>query len=177
MAATSFWPPEIVSAFFRSRFFAIAAGLALVAFDQWIKVLALNGLQTESFRFGGSSVWLDITLRLNPGAFLSLGASLDPNHKQLIFVGGVAIAVALALIWALARWKAAFATALAIYVIALGGAANLIDRVIREGHVVDYLLLNVGPLHTGVFNFADILIMGGAIALLLHDVIIRPRHK
>ena len=45
--------------------------------------------------------------------------------------------------------------------IALGGAGNLIDRVFRDGHVVDYLVVNVGPLHTGVFNLADIAITLG----------------
>lgn len=48
----------------------------------------------------------------------------------------------------------------------MGGIANLIDRVTRDGHVVDYLVLNLGPLHTGVFNLADIAIMAGAGVLL-----------
>jgi signal peptidase II len=35
--------------------------------------------------------------------------------------------------------------------------------------VVDYLVLNLGPLHTGVFNIADIAIMVGAGVLLLAE--------
>ena len=53
---------------------------------------------------------------------------------------------------------------------ALGGASNLIDRVLRDGHVVDYLVLNLGSLHTGVFNLADIAIMAGAAALLVAEL-------
>jgi signal peptidase II len=48
----------------------------------------------------------------------------------------------------------------------LGGASNLIDRVFREGHVVDYMVLNLGSVHTGVFNIADVAIMVGAGMLL-----------
>ena len=52
--------------------------------------------------------------------------------------------------------------------------ANLIDRVFRDGHVVDYMVLNVGPAHTGVFNIADIAITVGALYLLI-DLFVKPR--
>ncbi len=58
--------------------------------------------------------------------------------------------------------------------LALGGIANLIDRVFRDGHVVDYMVLNVGPAHTGVFNIADIAITVGALYLLI-DLFVKPR--
>lgn len=49
-------------------------------------------------------------------------------------------------------------------------SSNLIDRAFRDGHVVDCLILNLGALHTGVFNLADIAIMTGAGALLLTEL-------
>jgi signal peptidase II len=48
--------------------------------------------------------------------------------------------------------------------------------VIRDGHVVDYLVLNIGTLHTGVFNLADIAIMAGATVLVV-DGITRPSKR
>ncbi|MNE97816.1 Lipoprotein signal peptidase [compost metagenome] len=60
-----------------------------------------------------------------------------------------------------------------MYFIALGGISNLIDRVARDGHVVDYLVLNLGSLHTGVFNLADIAIMAGAVVLAV-DGLTKP---
>ncbi|WP_407364695.1 signal peptidase II [Pseudomonas luteola] len=54
--------------------------------------------------------------------------------------------------WALLRWKANPTKAIAIYFIALGGASNLLDRLFRDGHLVDYLILNLSSLHTGLFN-------------------------
>jgi signal peptidase II len=61
----------------KNRIFAIFIGVMFVALDQWVKLLALETLQSQSFRFGGSFAWLDIVLSFNPGAFLSLGAGFN----------------------------------------------------------------------------------------------------
>lgn len=42
-----------------------------------------------------------------------------------------------------------------------GGFGNLYDRAINDGRVVDFMLLQLGPLQTGIFNVADIAIMAG----------------
>ena len=154
----------------KSRLFAVLIGVLFILFDQWVKVQALVKLSAESFRFGGDTAWLDVALSLNPGAFLSLGAGLDPQVKQLIFIVGVGAVVVWATWWSLVRWVTTPLKAAAMYFIALGGASNLIDRVFRHVHVVDYLVLNLGPLHTGVFNIADIAIMVGAGVLLLAEI-------
>jgi signal peptidase II len=150
-----------------SRTLVLILGVAFIMLDQWVKLIALVALNNHSYVFGNQIVWLDLALSLNPGAFLSLGASLSPGLKQLIFVAAVGVACCWAVIWALRHWQATPVKAGAAYFIAMGGLANLIDRVLRDGHVVDYLVLNLGPLHTGVFNLADIAIMAGALVLAL----------
>ena len=160
--------------FLKSRFFAICLGLGFIGLDQWVKLLALLHLDANSFKWGNNSAGIDLGLSLNPGAFLSLGAGLAPDVKQLIFIVGVGIVVVWAAGWALARWKRALGKAAAVYLIALGGGSNLLDRAFRGGHVVDYLVLKLGHLHTGVFNIADMAIMGGAAVLVL-DGLRRPR--
>lgn len=158
-----------MSVVLKNRLFAVLIGVLFIVFDQWVKVQALVNLSAESLRFGSEFAWLDVALSLNPGAFLSLGAGLDPQVKQLIFIVGVGAVVVWAAWWSLARWVTTPVKAAAMYLIALGGASNLIDRVFRQGHVVDYLVLNLGSLHTGVFNIADIAIMVGAGVLLLAE--------
>ncbi|PYC28918.1 signal peptidase II [Pseudomonas mosselii] len=150
-----------------SRTLVLILGVAFIMLDQWVKLIALVALNNHSYVFGNQLVWLDLALSLNPGAFLSLGASLSPGLKQLIFVAAVGVACCWAVTWALRHWQATPVKAGAAYFIAMGGLANLIDRVLRDGHVVDYLVLNLGPLHTGVFNLADIAIMAGALVLAL----------
>jgi signal peptidase II len=158
----------------RGRTFALLAGLAFIAVDQLVKLLALVSLHANSFKIGSNPINLALELSLNPGAFLSLGAALPPQVKQLIFIVGVAIVVAWAMGWSLANWSQPLRKVLPLYAIALGGIANLIDRVFRDGHVVDYIVLNVGPTHTGVFNIADIAITAGAL-FLMFDLFVKPR--
>ena len=144
----------------------IGAGLAFVAVDQLIKRAALAQLAAISYRIGNSSLWMDVILSLNPGAFLSVGQDLPPTVKSVIFLCALA-AVAGVIYWALSRWKQSPGGSAALYLIALGGGSNLIDRFFRDGHVVDYLVLNLGSLHTGVFNLADVAIMAGVAYLAL----------
>jgi signal peptidase II len=46
-----------------------------------------------------------------------------------------------------------------------GGASNLIDRVVRDGRVVDFLQIGIGDLRTGIFNVADAAIVLGLACL------------
>ena len=152
----------------KMRAFVILLGIAFVILDQWVKVEAVTSLQLNSSRLGGSFAWLDIALSLNPGAFLSLGAELAPAIKQVIFITGVGVVVCWAIGWSLFNWTAARVKAMGVYCIALGGLSNLIDRLARDEHVVDYLVLNFGRLHSGVFNIAYMAIMVGAVVLALN---------
>ena len=54
-----------------------------------------------------------------------------------------------------------------------GGMSNLIDRVTRHGLVTDFLFLRVGPLHTGIFNLADLMIVLG-MGMLVCSLVKRP---
>ena len=48
-----------------------------------------------------------------------------------------------------------------------GGASNLIDRIARDGLVTDFVMLRCGPLHTGVFNLADMFVLLGVSLIFL----------
>lgn len=103
----------------------------------------------------------------NSGAFLSLGANLPPQTRSLIFSGVVAVALGIGIYALMANRIGGTADSIAVAFILGGGIGNLIDRVFRGGRVTDFLYLAIGPLHTGVFNVADIAITGGVIWLLL----------
>jgi signal peptidase II len=51
---------------------------------------------------------------------------------------------------------------IALLLIASGGLGNLLDRLLNQGAAIDFLNLGVGPVRTGIFNVADVLIVGGA---------------
>jgi signal peptidase II len=110
--------------------------------------------------------FLELTLAENPGAFLSLGASLPQAVRTALTLG-----VALGLAWLFAHlvrgpglgWR----SLLGLSLIWAGGVSNLIDRLLRGGQVTDFMVLRAGPLHTGVFNLADFALVAGTFIVLL----------
>ncbi len=97
-----------------------------------------------------------MTLTTNPGAFLGLGQSLPAWAKTLLFQGAVSLVVLglfciAVFVRGLGRWQI-----IALALLAAGGLGNLIDRVLHDGLVTDFLDLGIGSLRTGIFNIADL---------------------
>jgi signal peptidase II len=107
----------------------------------------------------------------NPGAFLSLGAALPKSARRAVFTFGIAALVLS--IFAVAIFVPGLGTSqrIALACICAGGLGNLIDRVLQDGYVTDFLNVGVGPVRTGIFNVADFILILGMAALLF----IRPR--
>ena len=55
---------------------------------------------------------------------------------------------------------------LGLALVCAGGVSNLGDRLFRHGLVTDFIVLRVGPLHTGIFNLADFAVVVGALLLV-----------
>ena len=51
--------------------------------------------------------------------------------------------------------------------VAGGGLGNLWDRLARDGAVVDFLNLGIGPVRTGIFNVADLVLVAGLVVLAI----------
>ena len=133
----------------------LALVLAVLAADQYTKHLAraIHG----STDYGP----LLITFTENRGAFLSLGENLPEVMRAWLFNGVVAAGL-LALAIYLVRHPE-----LPLTLVLAGGLGNLIDRIRFDGRVTDFLYLHAGPLHTGVFNVADMAITAGALWLIV----------
>ena len=103
----------------------------------------------------------------NAGAFLSLGSDLPPNLRHLIFDGLVSIGlIAAGFVLFTGRMQPGTDDVAIAFIIG-GGVGNLIDRFRMGGRVTDFIFLQAGPLHTGVFNVADMAITGGVLWLAL----------
>ena len=144
--------------------------LAVIALDQWTKSLVRAHLQAPRVYAGGL---LTLVFTQNEGAFLSLGANLSPAARTVIFTFDVGIAVAIAL-WILIKRRVHGIDAIAVALIAAGGIGNLIDRVMFHGRVTDFIYLAAGPVHTGVFNVADMAITSGVIWLVISSFAPKP---
>ncbi len=102
----------------------------------------------------------------NPGAFLSLGAELSPALRNELFVTGLGVVLIVSAVWLLRTSGLSRGSFVAAALVLAGGTGNWIDRLTRDGLVTDFAVLAAGPLHTGVFNVADVAITGGVLFLL-----------
>lgn len=110
---------------------------------------------------------LRFELAYNPGAFLGLGAGLSPWVRTLLLGGLVPIGL-LAVVAGVLRSAATTPFQLAaLGLIVGGGLGNWIDRILHDGNVTDFVSLGLGPLRTGIFNFADVAVMAGMLGLLI----------
>jgi len=145
--------------------------LTVIVLDQWTKHLVRLSLHAPRIYFGGL---VTLVFTQNEGAFLSLGSSLSPAVRTAIFTGAVGVAVCIAFVMLITK-RVSGIDAIAVALIAAGGVGNLIDRLTRHGRVTDFIYMQAGPLHTGVFNVADMAITGGVIWLLVSSFV--PKTK
>ena len=149
------------------RFLALI-GVLTVGCDQASKWLARNSLGEDSrFVLGGV---MELSLSHNPGGFLSLGAGLAPTTRAVVFTGATAAFVlASFVVLSVPTLHLRRRTQVGLALACAGSFGNLIDRLWQHGVVTDFCLLRAGPLHTGVFNLADVAIMLGALALVASE--------
>jgi len=110
---------------------------------------------------------LRLQLTQNPGSFLSLGASLPEQLRFSLFTGAVAVILVGLVCAALFARQLSTARFVALALVAGGGVSNLIDRLLYDGRVTDFLNVGIGSLRTGIFNLADMAILAGALLLVL----------
>jgi signal peptidase II len=110
---------------------------------------------------------LRLQLTENPGSFLSLGASLPENLRFTLFTAAVAVILAGLVGAALFARRLSTTRFVGLALVAGGGISNLIDRLLYDGRVTDFLNVGIGSLRTGIFNLADMTILMGALLLVL----------
>jgi signal peptidase II len=137
-----------------------------VGCDQTTKSIAVLTIpEMKTFSYLGDTFRLQLTY--NCGGFLSLGASLPDVLRHSIFTVGICFLLSGALAFALFSKPGNFSVVLAVSLVFAGGVGNLIDRIIHNGFVVDFINIGIGPIRTGIFNVADVAVMGGSILLCL----------
>jgi len=128
--------------------------------DQSTKYTAMHFLEGKgTLSYMGDSLRLSYTE--NTGAFLGLGAGMPDNIRHTVFVILVSIFLLGFLLFVVRSKKlSSFAVASSALIIG-GGLSNLIDRIINQGAVIEFINIGVGSLRTGICNVADMAIMFG----------------
>ncbi len=150
--------------------------LVCVGCDQVTKVVARDNLRGYS----SHSYFFD-TFRFhyaeNTGGFLSLGSELPEGIKFWLMRIFPTIALLGMLAFTIFSTKLTRFESLMMALLIGGGISNMIDRLFNDGRVIDFMNMGIGPLRTGIFNVADVLIMTGAIGLVLMSLIRRPVNR
>ncbi len=109
---------------------------------------------------------LQLTRVENTGAFLSLGDNMHGPLRTILLSIFPAVLLVMGVNYLMKNTTIAKVTLVGICFIIGGGIGNIYDR-IWHGSVTDFLYLEYGPLHTGVFNGADLSITIGAILIII----------
>lgn len=157
----------------RSLLALLALLLPSVACDQATKALAVAHLKGAG-RINVVDSMFTLVYAENPGAFLGLGRSLPDQWRWLVFTVAVAV-ILFAVAFVMLRKKLAPVAFVGVGMLVAGGVGNLVDRIARPGgRVVDFAQLSLGNasvggmrVQTGVFNVADVQIMGGAALVVI----------
>ena len=127
----------------------IVALVVFVVIDQFTKHLATKMLAGRpALSFMGDMIRLQYSQ--NPGAFLSLGAALPSYARFWVFVVGPVLALVVVAGFLATSRNAAAETWVTLAIIAAGGASNLLDRLVYEGMVTDFLNVGIGGLRMGL---------------------------
>lgn len=140
-----------------------------VGCDQMTKNFARQSLATS-----GPISYFDNILRLqyteNPGAFLSIGAGSSENMRFWLFIILIGIFLVGMLVYLMASSNSSKPQTIALSLVVGGGISNLIDRILNEGRVIDFMNVGIGPLRTGIFNVADIAITIGVVWIIVISI-------
>jgi signal peptidase II len=157
-----------------------AVVIVLVAADHATKWLAIEFLKGRA-----PLIYLGDIFRLqyatNTGAFLSLGAGLPDAVRPYVLTGLNGLILLGVALFLIVKRHISTAVALALTLILAGGIGNMIDRIFRDGVVVDFMNLGIPwgpfPVRTGIFNIADIAIMGGLFLMIWIELFLRPKEE
>lgn len=131
---------------------------------------ATKHFATRNLRDAAPQSYFGDTLRLhyvqNPGGFLSLGGTLPSNVRFWFFVGFNFLLLAVVTYVLITQPQLQPIRFIALLLLLAGGIGNLIDRVLQDGLVTDFLNVGIGPLRTGIFNVADMAVMLSAVLLI-----------
>jgi signal peptidase II len=104
----------------------------------------------------------------NTGAALSLGDDLPRNVSfWLLSVVPLMLLLGLFIYVIMHLGSFRFLKLLSFSMIIAGGLGNIIDRLLYDRHVTDFMNMGISSLRTGIFNVADIYVTAGVIGLLI----------
>ncbi len=145
--------------------------LLLIGIDQLIKFVVVQKMwphgEIRLWNIGDKEIlWLRFLE--NSGAAFSSFAG-----KQWLLIVMTSIMIIACSIWLIYCFRHSKYLSYTLSLIIAGGMGNLIDRIFRDGLVVDYI--DVRIIHFAVFNFADCCVVIGVCLIVFFMFFIEPK--
>ena len=152
----------------RKKLFFITLSVIVIniALDRITKMLAVTYIKNKppvSYFFGTfKMIYVE-----NTGAFLSLGSDWLIGIKYAVFIVIPLLFCLYGIYYCIFK---SGKTVIAILISAIigGGLGNVIDRIIYDFHVIDFMNFGIKNLRTGVLNVADLSVTFGAVILFIY---------
>ncbi|MEO6149080.1 MAG: signal peptidase II [Mucilaginibacter sp.] len=104
----------------------------------------------------------------NTGAALSLGDNLSQPYSFILLTLLPLLLMAGLVVFTIYNIRTMDKLQLiCLSLIFAGGLGNIIDRIMYDRHVTDFMNMGIGGVRTGIFNVADICVTAGVIGMLL----------
>jgi len=135
--------------------------------DRITKIIAINFLKgNDAIRLIYNSIV--ITYTENSGAFLSMGSDWPIAIKYITLLV-LPIALCIYGVYYCFIKETDIVRIILLSTIIGGGISNLIDRLINDFRVVDFLNFGIGSLRTGILNVADLSVTFGGILFVIYE--------
>ncbi len=139
----------------------------IVGTDQITKFLATDYLKERLGGYAYFNGFFRFIYAENEGAFLSLGSEIT-GWLKYITLYAFPVLLLVGLLWYILKSSSlSRSQIIALSLVLGGGLSNIYDRLLY-GKVVDFMIMGIGDLKTGVFNIADVSIMTGLFLLILN---------
>jgi len=138
----------------------------LIGCDQVTKSFAKRQLQySASVQLLGGFVRFQYAE--NQGYLLSIGSTLSEALRKLTTILlTVIVLIGLSILIMFAN-TIKLPALIAFSLLIAGSMGNLIDRILNQGGVVDFLILGTKTIHTGILNAADLFITASIVILIV----------
>ena len=150
-----------------------AAILLLVSVDQLIKIWAvsdLKGAGSVPFIKIGSTEILNLNYLENDGAVFGSFSGM-----KFMLIGVTAVMIIVCTVFMIKNYKNSKFLAWSLMLVISGGIGNIIDRIFRDGRVIDYF--EVRLFNFAIFNFADCCVVIGVILLFVYILFIDGKNQ
>ncbi len=144
--------------------FLLIVGISIDQLSKYVAIRVLSDGETITLLLG----LLEFSLVYNPGGFLSIMGGLPEALRFFLLTICVGILLLACLYYLFIYSGNNWRYSLPLSWVTAGGCSNLLDRLLYEEGVVDYLSVGIGSFRTGIFNLADVYIFIGSFCLGYH---------